>query len=122
MRFKKTFSNYAKTLSKTADIAIKKSEELLNISKINIEISSIQSSIEHLYTEIGERIYKRYEKGKFSDHELEEYFKGINKYKKELKELKKQIYQIKDKKACKNCGAEVNSQTKYCPACGSKQG
>jgi peptidoglycan hydrolase CwlO-like protein len=121
MKIKKSFSKYGKYLSKTADMALQKSGELISLSKINMEISSIQSSIEDLYTEIGERIYRRYEKGKFSDHDLEEYFRSIDKYKKEIKELKRQISRKKDKRTCNNCGAQVYYESKYCPACGSKQ-
>lgn len=122
MKLKKAFSKYGKYLSKTADMALQKSEEFISTSKINMEISSIQSTIEDLYTEIGEKIYRRYEKGKFSDNELAGYFKSIDNCKKEIKELKKELSHKKDKNICKNCGAEVYFESKYCPACGSKQG
>jgi rubrerythrin len=122
MKLEKSLSKLAKSISKGAEITVKKSEDLLSISRLNIEISSIEDSIEKLYIEIGEYVYKKYCKGKFSEHELEDYFKSLNKYNKEITKFKKEIAKIKSRRDCSTCGHEISSTSKYCPICGTKQG
>lgn len=121
MKVKDTLSDIAKSIGKSAEITMKKSEDLFSISKIMLAISSEESNIKEIYSKIGERIYKRHEKGKFDDKELEDCFKEIEKSKKEIRELKKEIDKIKNIKLCNICGAEMKKEAKFCPECGGKQ-
>lgn len=119
---KKTLSSFAKTISKGAEVTFKKSEELVSISKLTLAISTKETTIENLYTEIGQKIYKKFSKSKYQDHDIEDYIKAIDKCKKEIKDLQKEIASIKSKKLCSQCSTEVNHDAKYCTTCGAKLG
>jgi hypothetical protein len=121
MKSKNTFSDIAKSISKGAEVTIKKSEELFSISKLMLEVSSEKAKIEEIYAKIGEKIYKRYEKGRFEDKEFEDYFKGVEKCKREIRDIKRKIDKVKNIKACVACGCEMSKGSKYCPHCGSQQ-
>lgn len=121
MKLDKTFSEFTKKISENAKETVKKSEQFINVSKLTMEVSSKKSAINALYTEIGEKVYRKYVDEKFTDKDLEDYFKAINRYNKEIKELNKSIAGKKKMKACINCGEELSSDCKYCPSCGAKQ-
>lgn len=121
MKVKDTLSDIAKSISKGAEVTIKKSEDLFSISKLMLAISSEESNIKDIYSKIGEKIYKRYEKGKFNDKDFEDYFKDIEKSKKEIRELRREIDKVKKIKLCNICGAEMKKESKFCPECGGKQ-
>jgi Glu-tRNA(Gln) amidotransferase subunit E-like FAD-binding protein len=121
MKLKKTLSSFAYSIEKGAEATFKKSEELYNITKLKMEISSQEELIQDMYAEIGEKIFKKHIHGRFSDRDLEDYFKTIRKARREIDELNKRINNIKKRKLCKICSAEMLSKDKYCPKCGLKQ-
>lgn len=121
MKLNKTLTNLAHSIEKGAEATWKKSGELVTLTKLKVDIASLESQISEVYEEIGERIYKRYENGKLKDDSLDRCFKKIKKLKKEIEELKGQATTIKNKKLCKLCGTEILDDSKYCPECGIKQ-
>lgn len=121
MKVKDTLSDIGKSIGKSAETAMKKSGEFLSISKLMLAISSEESNIKDIYAKIGEKIYKRHERGKFEDKEFEEYFKDIERCKKEIRELKREIDKVKNIKLCNICGCEMKKGAKFCPECGGKQ-
>jgi predicted RNase H-like nuclease (RuvC/YqgF family) len=126
VKVKDTLSDIGKSIGKSAETAMKKSGELLSISKLMLAISSEESNIKDIYSKIGEKIYKRHEKGKlehkeYEDREFEDYFKDIEKCKKEIRELKREVDKVKNIKLCSICGSEIKKGAKFCPECGGKQ-
>lgn len=121
MKVKGALSDIGKSISKGAETAMKKSGDLFSISKLMLAISSEESNIKDIYSKIGEKIYNRHEKGKFDDKEFENYFKDIEKSKKEIRGLRRQIDKVKDIKLCNQCGGEMKKEAKFCPECGGKQ-
>lgn len=110
------------SLEDGATAAIKKSEQLIEISKINFEISNKEKEIDHIYTELGKKIYRKYDKNKTIDNSnVEKSCKDIKKIEEEIHNLKKNILKLQRKKICSLCGSEVEKGSIYCDNCGFKQ-
>lgn len=121
MKAKKNISDLAQSIEKGAQNALKKSEEFISISKLKLEINSKEDYIREIFSEIGEKIYRRYENGKFNDKDFDSYFRRIKETKKEIKKLNKEVIAVKNKRYCRSCGSIILNDDKYCPECGIKQ-
>ena len=109
------------SIENSANSAVKKTGQFIEISKLNLEISGEEKGIEEIYVNIGKKIYKQYEKNKPVDSNLIKYCKEIKEAKNRITTIKKKILKIQDKKICPLCGKEVEHNATYCEYCGLKQ-
>ena len=106
-------------VTKTANKAMKASNEVIEITKLNFSISDLQNDIEKAYKKIGEMAYHAYhdntEESDISElcSEIDEKYSQIEEHKARLRELKKI-------KVCQNCGSENLSENKFCKDCGAE--
>ncbi len=104
---------------KFISVAEKKTEEIINLQKLNFKISSTQSKINEKYCALGKSIYKTLENepsvqaADFADQMVE-----ISVLKKELQELVKELDNAKGKVNCPNCNTGCNTKDKFCHKCG----
>ena len=114
-----------------------KTGEAIEINKLNSKISLEKKEIAQLMQKIGEFYYEKYKKGEVSHSTLLEYFTAIDEHHLAVSEAQAEIEQIKavsesnktDAPApamqsagilCSSCGAENDSQKKFCSECGAK--
>lgn len=116
-----SFSKLSKNIIKGKDLVVQTSENLIEVSKINLDISNKKSSIEKLYKKLGKKLYKLYKKQPIKNDELEKIIKDIDKEKKELDYLENNLMKTKDKKRCKHCNSYIDNYSSFCPKCGKKQ-
>lgn len=113
--------NFGKKVSEAAQAAAKKSGELVEITKINMNISSEEDKMQKLYTEMGKIIYKKYCSTDEVAEEFIEMCNTIKSHEENITNLKQKVYDIKNVKLCTECGAELEKTAAFCPKCGSKQ-
>ncbi len=110
------------SINKSVEDAKEKSEKFIEVSKVNLEILNKEKEITDLYAELGKKIYRKYDKNKtFDSSIIEEKCKEIKKIKDEIKELKKNVLKLQNKKLCPVCENEVDKHSSYCKHCGFKQ-
>lgn len=114
------FSKISEYIKDGAYKAKKKSVDIIEVSKLNIEISSLNKSIKVLYEEIGEGLYKKYLIGKEIDDDFKDYCKELQSLNKKMESLRKKILKSKDMRPCKFCGATIAKASSFCPSCGKK--
>lgn len=105
---------------KIAKIAIDKTTNAVDITKLNIAKGEAESKIGKLYAKIGEAIYEQYKDGKEFDGVIGESLIEIDKFKEEADELKAQISALKSTAPCPNCGQQNDKASGYCSKCGAK--
>jgi ribosomal protein S27AE len=110
-----------KKVTDTAKAAAKISGSVVEITKLNMSINAEEEKVRKLYMEIGKQVYEDYIDGKPLDEELmrkcikiDEIFDNIN-------EMKEKILELKNVKACPNCGTILAIDMEYCHKCGRKQ-
>ncbi|HHV59915.1 MAG TPA: zinc ribbon domain-containing protein [Clostridiaceae bacterium] len=115
------FDNLSKKVSNTAKSAAKKSSNLVEIAKLNMNISSEEDKINKLYAEIGKIAYSSYSAGKEVPEEYKTQCESIKTCLDNIKNFKKQIMALKQIKECPSCGNELEIDAVFCSKCGAKQ-
>lgn len=122
-KIKKTAIDKASTVAHSAKegsaVIAKKSEELVEISKLTVSISSQEAKIEDIYAEIGKQLCEKHEHGIYVDPDLVESCNEVIKLKTNVNNMKDTILQLKNKNSCPECQESFESETTVYPKCGS---
>ena len=91
-------SKIVKTVGEGAATVAKKSGEIVEISKLNLNISTEKNNIEKLYMEIGEAVFEKYKNGAAVDLDLEKACREIEEANDNIRAIKEKIEEIKNSK------------------------
>jgi predicted nucleic acid-binding Zn ribbon protein len=120
MRMEVVLMAFLENLGKAAQAAAKKSGELVEVTKLNVNINSEEDKIQKLYTQIGKSVFERYSAtGEVSD-EIRETCEAITVHEQNIKGLRDKIAEVKGTKQCIGCGTEMEKTQVFCSKCGAK--
>lgn len=105
----------------TAKAAAKISGSVVEITKLNMSINAEEEKIRKLYTEIGKQLYEDYTDGKAVSEELLRKCVKIDEIFENIADMKDKILELRNVKACPNCGTILDIEMEYCHKCGKKQ-
>ena len=121
MSVQDTLKQVAETAGQVTKEAIKKSEELINVAKLRIEISQCRGKIKTIYSDIGKAFfYENFNNIDNVSDQYAEYIKSIIELQAEIEGLKNAIGDIQEKKVCKVCGSSIDEDSLFCSKCGNK--
>lgn len=117
------FDKLGKKASEAYKMTADKTGKIAKETKIKLKISELKSQINDIYEEIGKKIYENHvrEEDISITNEIEEKCTEIDALGDEIESLLKQCLELKDKKQCSKCYAEIEKNVKFCPNCGEKQ-
>lgn len=117
------FDNLGKKASAAYDATAEKTGKLAKEAKFRMKINENKSDINDLYKEIGRKVYEKHVREENIDikTELEEECTKIDVLSAEIETCLKSILELKDKKQCEKCHAEIEANSVFCPKCGAKQ-
>lgn len=115
------FENLTKKVTETAKVAAKKSGDLVEVTKLNMNIGTEESKIEKVYTDIGKIVFEAYNKGEETSECFKEHCEKIKASQEIIKQMKEKINELKNVKLCSACGTELAAETAFCSKCGAKQ-
>ncbi len=95
-----------------------KGKDVIEITKLNSQISSEKDKIKDAYAKIGEDVYKAYTAGQSSAYD--EACAQIKAIEDVINELQAKVLELKNASKCPSCGAEVTKDTAFCSKCGAK--
>lgn len=98
--------------------AVKKSGELLEITKMKVAIGDTKNEINAKFAELGRKAYEAQKGGSISDpdgliYEIDVLYEVLKSQETKLASLKKQ-------KVCGVCGCLCSTEAAYCSKCGEK--
>lgn len=114
------FDNWVNKAKSGAQVAGQKAGELVEITKLTVELNEKNAGVTKLYTEMGQMVYDAYTNGDASTDQLNEKCAAVDALLAEAKVLKEKINQLKKVKICEKCGGENPSDNQYCAKCGDK--
>lgn len=120
MSLKENLSKIAKSAADGAKVAAKKSGDLVEVTKLNMEVSSYESEITKYENKLGKVVFDKVSRCEINDIELMDLCRHIENIKDKIEDTKAKILQLKKLKVCSNCNTEVESEVMYCPKCGFK--
>lgn len=117
------FDNLGKKASAAYDATAEKTGKLAKEAKLRMKINENKSNINDLYQEIGKKVYEKHVREENIDikTELEEECTKIDVLSAEIETCLNSILELKDKKTCTKCHAEIEIKAAFCPKCGEKQ-
>ncbi len=115
------FENITRKVSDTAKAAAKKSGELVEVTKLNMNISAEEDKIRKAYSDIGKIVYNAYSKGAEVGEEYKALCQAIKAYEEVIAETRQKILDLKNLKVCTGCGTDLEQDILFCPKCGAKQ-
>lgn len=112
--------NVGKKISGAGKAAMKVSGDLVQVTKLNLEVKSEENKVEAIMLELGNAIYEKYKAGNSVDEVLNEKCDEITKCMNSIEELKAKIAELKNLKKCPGCSIDVDKDDIFCYKCGAK--
>ncbi|MDK2798456.1 MAG: hypothetical protein PWP27_36 [Clostridiales bacterium] len=104
----------------TAKSAIQKSNEIVEVTKLNIAMGDAQSRIDGKLKDIGKVIYDIYKSGEILSEEITAKCLEIDEIVQEIDKMKEKLALLRKIKICPNCGKENETDAFFCSKCGSR--
>ena len=86
------FNELTQKVSNTAKAAAKKSNDIVEITKLNMSISAEEDKIKKLYSEIGKALYETYQKGEDLPDAFKESCEKIKSFEENIKQMRQRIF------------------------------
>ena len=110
----------AKETAKTAvDLAGKKTEKVVEYSKLKIEQTKLNGELARLYEELGQATYRAMKCEEECAETMDILCDEIELILNDLEDLEQLISEKKNQKVCPDCGAKVSKDSKFCSKCGA---
>ena len=113
-------NDIGKKITETAKTVTRKSEDIVEITKLNLTIGSEEEKIKRILYEIGSELYRSYTNGKTDGDLYDNKCSEVKQIEENIKALRERILLLKGNKACKACNSVVDLEVNYCPNCGEK--
>lgn len=113
-------NDIGKRITKTAKTVTRKSEDIVEITKLNLTIGNEEDKIKRILYEIGSELYRGYTNGKTDGDLYDNKCNEVKQIEENIKVLKERILLLKGNKACTACNSVVGLEVNYCPNCGEK--
>jgi len=107
-------------LKKTMDTAVKKSGELVEVTKLKMAIGNTQNELQAEFLKLGEIVYLTAKSDESQAGNAEEIIARIDELKETLKKQEANIAELTAKKVCDVCGKLCEESAVFCSACGQK--
>ena len=113
--------NFLQRLKDGANKASEKAQGVVEINKLNSQISEIEHRRSSYYTEMGRVFYEGYRSQDMSiaEKEMVELAKACDSLQGEIDELRRRVAVLKNERLCQ-CGRTVALDANFCPYCGSR--
>ena len=117
------FDKLTKKASETYKGAAEKTSKLAKETKLKIKINENKTKIEHLYSEIGKKVYQEHSSSQEINlgEEISNECIQIDNLVSEIESFHEEIRNLSNEKACINCKEIINKEAKFCPKCGAEQ-
>ena len=114
------FETIRQTLTDTAEVVGKKTEEFVETQKLRNKVRVIRRNIQNGYEKLGEALYQKYTAGEEIEEDLKRFCEEIKESQKELAACKEDIAQKQGKNQCPVCKAANPKTAAFCMQCGAE--
>lgn len=121
MEILKKVSEGAKSISEGAKTIGKKSSDLVETTRLKMEISKLEKEMENNITALGNLVYLQYKGDEGLTEEVDRLLLSTKSLEADIVDLNEQIEKIHPKPpVCPSCHEELHQNAKFCCNCGAK--
>lgn len=103
------------------DAVCKKTEDVVNVSKLKLDKSGLESKLSKSYEMLGQLCYQATVSGEDTDGDaFKTLIDDITANITEINELSLKIQSFKNKKLCPKCNSAIDMNATFCSNCGEK--
>lgn len=113
-------NDIGRKITSAAKSVTKKSEDIVEIAKLNLSIGNEEDKIKKLLYEIGSELYRSYINGQSFGELYDGKCSEVKQHEENIKALRDRVLLLKGNKTCKTCSSIVGLEVNYCPNCGEK--
>ena len=112
------FEDLGKKLTKVGEAAAEKTKEVAEFTKVNAKILEIQNKLDKAYAEVGRKYIELHPIN--DEDDMKAVVDAAYALEDQLKELHKQLQELKGTMKCEVCGAECDAEAAFCSKCGAE--
>ena len=114
------FEDFKRGATDAATKAARKTDEISNIVRLNVNVKTGEMKLSSVFEEIGRLFYEAERTGADYTSDIASAIMKADKIKADIENAKKQIAKLRKVTVCKNCGKEISDEVAFCPFCGAK--
>ena len=115
------FDEFKRNASGVADKAVKKTNEITGIAKLQMLAKSKETKLAAVYEEIGRLFYNAERSGIDCTAEIANCIMKDDKIKYDITSARVEIARIRNIVICEGCGNEISNTAAFCSFCGMQQ-
>ena len=112
------FMDLGKKMTKVKDATMQKTKGVAEYAKINAKILDIQNKLDKAYIEVGKKYLEIHPTS--DEEEMRVVVEIANIFEEQIKELRKQLHELKGTVKCEACGFECEAEATFCSNCGAE--
>ena len=112
------FEDLGKKLTKVGEVAAEKPKGVAEFTKINAKILEIQNKLDKAYMEAGKKYLELHPAN--DEEEMKGVVNAVYELEDQLKNLRKQLQELKGTVKCEVCDAECDADDVFCRKCGAE--
>lgn len=112
------FEDLGKKLTKVGEAAAEKTKEVAEFTKANAKILDVQNKLDKAYIEVGKKYLELHPVN--DDEDMKAVVDAVYALEDQLKELQKQLQELKGTVKCDTCGSECAAEAAFCSKCGTE--
>ncbi len=113
-------ANWKDTVSRAAQTAKTKTKEVAEVTRLNVEISSLEQKIRDAGQRLGDYLLANPGLlGGCGDETVAEIFRQVEELKQQIEADRQAVRDARNVNVCPNCGAEVSRTSRFCDRCGA---
>jgi len=113
-------SDIGRKVATAAKTVTKRSEDVVELTKINLTIGNEEDKIKRLLYEIGSELYRSYTNGKSYEGSYDKQCEEVKQLEENIRLLRERMLELKGNRTCTACKSIVSLDVNYCPNCGEK--
>lgn len=119
-KVKETACAASKAAGEMADVAAKKANKAMEVTKLSVANFDLSTDIEILYKEIGKLVHLTHLGEEIDPEVINDKLAVIDEKIGKIDENKQQIKELRTANTCPDCGKTCKKEDAFCSACGYK--
>ena len=104
----------------TARSATRRAGNLVDVTKLNLQIFDLNGDVADLLQEAGRMVYGAYQGDAVDVDAMEAVLSELDEKNDQIDELKERVSFLKNSRPCPSCGAPCGKEDRFCKDCGGK--